>query len=172
MFVHLQPADTPSGMAPENPDPAAVKVPHVERPLSVVTVPDRSMQPELHPGQQVLVQNFDARSGANYLEQRMAWRLHSPTSNPRGDSQKRACHEGRVLVRRGQIIPGGGIRLFGNAHGYELTLHMPDGWELPADWKTTGVVHPACTCLGPLITAYRNRQGGRDTYLATVGWSN
>jgi len=170
MFVRLQPAHTPSGTAPENPDPAAVKVPFVERPLSVVTVPDRSMEPELRPGQQVLVQNFEVR-GAGYLEQRMAWRLHSPTSSsgalPEGD-----FHEGRVLVRRGQIIPGGGIRLFGNADGYERELHRPDGWELPSGWKTTGRVHPACTCLGPLVTAYRSRQGGRDTYLAAVGWSN
>jgi hypothetical protein len=155
MFVRFQPADTPSGTPPENPDPAAVTVPRVERPLSVVTVPDRAMQPELHPGQQVLVQNFDTRGGANYLEQRMAVRAH-----------------GRVLVRRLQHMADGSIRLFGNAGGFEHTLVRPEEWELPADWKQTGVVHPNCTVLGPLVYAYRSRQGGRDTYLATVGWSN
>lgn len=154
MLVRFQPADTPSGMAPENPDPAAVKIPRVERPLSVVTVPDEGMEPELYPGQQVLVQNFEVR-GLNYLEQRMAVRVG-----------------GRVLVRRIQHMTDGSIRLFGNREGFEHTLVRPEEWELPADWKTTGVVHPNCTVLGPLVYAYRSRQGGRDTYLATVGWSN
>jgi hypothetical protein len=154
MFVRLQPADTPSGTPPEKPDPTAVTIPRAERPLSVVSVPDRAMQPELHPGQQVLVQNFEVR-GANYLEQRMAVRVG-----------------GRVLVRRVQHMVDGSIRLFGNADGFEHTLVRPEEWELPSGWKTTGVVHPNLTVLGPLVYAYRSRQGGRDTYLATVGWSN
>ena len=158
MFVHLQPADSPgppSSTPPEKPDPAAVKVPRVERPLSVVTVPDRSMEPELYPGQQVLVQNFDARGGVNYLEQRMAVR-----------------YKGRVLVRRIQVMAGGSVRLFGNAGGFEVEDVPPDGWKKPDGWRTTGVLTPDCTALGPLVYAYRSRQGGRDTYLATVGWSN
>jgi hypothetical protein len=132
-----------------------VKVSHVERPLSVVTVPDRSMEPELYPGQQVLVQNFDARGGVNYLAQRMA-----------------VCYDGRVLVRRIQVMAGGSVRLFGNRDGFEVEDVPPDGWRKPDGWKTSGALTPDCTALGPLVTAYRSRQGGRDTYLATVGWSN
>lgn len=71
MFVHFQPADSPGSEPPQRPDPAALKILRVERPFQVVTVSDRSMEPELYPGQQVLVQNFQVR-GANYLEQRMA----------------------------------------------------------------------------------------------------
>ena len=154
MFVHFQPADTPGDTPPENPDPAAVKVPHVERPLRVVTVPDRAMQTELHPGQQVLVQNFDARGGANYHEQRFAFR-----------------YKGRVLVRRGQVI-GGGLRLFGRRDEDEIIATRPDGWSRPEDWTTTGRLHPDLVALGPLVTAYHSARGGRHTYLATVGWSN
>lgn len=107
------------------------------------------MEPELYRGQQVFVENFDVH-GLNYLEQRFAVEVR-----------------GRVLVRRLQYMAGE-VRLWGNRDGYELRLQHPDGWELPEDWKETGVVHPDCTCLGPLVTTSR---GGR-TYLATCGWSN
>ena len=66
------------------------------------------------------------------------------------------------------MIPGG-LRLFGIQPDYETQLVPPEGWTKPADWKTTGVVHPDCTCLGPLLTA---RDGQRRTYIATHQWSN
>ena len=113
------------------------------------------MRPALRPGQQVYVQNFRLR-GANYLEQRMALQVR-----------------GRVLIRKCQPIPGGGVRLFGNQDGFEIELIPPNGWELPSDWKETGVLHPECTAIGPLVTA--RSAGSRwphNQYVAMAGWSN
>lgn len=148
MFPHFQ----PSQHADSPPSEPGLKIPFLQRPLDLVTVSDRAMEPELRPGQQVFVQNFDATAGANYLEQRMAWRL-----------------SGRTVIRRAQMRPGGTLRLFGIQPGYEVQLTPPDGWTRPADWKTTGVLHPDCTCLGPLLTA---RDGQCRTFIATHQWSN
>jgi len=91
----------------------------------------------------------------NYLEERMAVR-----------------HRGRVLVRRIEVMAGDSVRLFGNRDGFAVEDVPLDGWRKPDGWRMTGVLTPCCTALGPLVTAYRSRQGGRDTYLATVGWCN
>lgn len=153
MIARFQPCNEPNGGAGR---PAGkVTVRRVERPLRLVTVPDRAMEPELYRGQQVFVQNFRV-CGLNYLEQRMALRVR-----------------GRVLVRRVQQMADGSIRLFGNRDGFEIKLIPPEEWERPADWEETGVLHPECTCLGPLLEGYRrDGSGGRRTYLGTHGWSN
>lgn len=143
------------GCTEDTPPPKDPVVPYCERPLSVVTVPDEAMRPALRPGQQVYVQNFRVR-GANYLEQRMALRVR-----------------GRVLVRRVQQMADGSVRLFGNQDGFEIELIPPDGWELPSGWRETGVLHPECTAIGPLVTA--RASGPRrphNQYVATAGWSN
>jgi hypothetical protein len=141
------------GCTEETPPPENLVVPFADRPLSVVTVPDAAMRPALEPGQQVYVQAFNP-SGVGYLEQRFALR-----------------YRGRVLVRRLQI--GRSYYLTGNQDGFEIELPLPDGWERPSDWHETGVIHPDCTAIGPLVTA-RGRGGEwpHNTYIATAGWSN
>ena len=113
------------------------------------------MRPALRPGQQVYVQNFRVR-GLNYLEQRMALQVR-----------------GHFIVRRVAVVPGGGVRLFGSRDGFEIERIPPDGRERPSDWKETGVLHPECAAIGPLVTA--RESGARwphNTYIATAGSSN
>ena len=141
------------GCTEETPPPKNLTVPFADRPLSVVTVSDAAMRPALEPGQQVYVQAFSP-SGVGYLEQRFALR-----------------YKGRVLVRKIAITTGS-YCLFGNQDGFEIELPLPDGWDRPDDWHETGVIHPHCTAVGPLVTAYRSTRGGRHTYIATAGWSN
>jgi len=142
------------GCTEDTPPPKDPVVPYCERPLSLVTVPDEAMRPGLRPGQQVYVQAFNPH-GVGYLEQRFALRC-----------------KGRVLVRRVQVMADG-LRLFGNQDGFEIELPRPEGWDRPADWHETGVIHPECTAIGPLVTA---RGSGahwpHNTYIATAGWSN
>jgi hypothetical protein len=112
------------------------------------------MRPALEPGQQVYVQAF-CPEGVGYLEQRFALR-----------------YKGRILVRRVAITTDS-YCLVGNQDGFEIDLPPFDGWERPSDWHKTGVIHPDCTAVGPLVTA----RGGsavwpHDTYIATAGWSN
>jgi hypothetical protein len=142
------------GCTEETPPPKNLTVPFADRPLSVVTVSDAAMRPALEPGQQVYVQAFSP-SGVGYLEQRFALR-----------------YKGRVLVRKIAITTGS-YCLFGNQDGFEIDLPLPDGWERPSDWHETGVIHPDCTAIGPLVTA-RGRGGEwpHNTYIATAGWSN
>jgi len=159
MLAHFQPADGPGSDASSE-SRRDLTVPFLQRPLSLVGVPDPAMKPELHPGQLAYVQNFEVH-GLNYLEQRMAVRVEGrPKRELRGD--------GRVLVRRVQAMVGGKIRLFGIRDGYEETFTRPDGWDKPSDWKISGRLHPNLVLLGPLVTTSR---GGR-TYIATAGWSN
>ena len=141
------------GCTEETPPPGNLVVPYCKRPLSVVTVPDGAMRPALEPGQQVYVQAF-CPEGVDHLEQRFALR-----------------YKGRVLVRKIAITTGS-YCLFGNQDGFETDLPFPDGWDRPDDWHETGVIHPDCTAVGPLVTAYRSARGGRHTYIATAGWSN
>ena len=142
------------GCTEETPPPENLVIPYCKRPLSVVTVSDGAMRPALEPGQQVYVQAFRPR-GVGYIEQRFALR-----------------YKGRVLVRR-VAVTGDGYCLVGSRDGFEIDLPFPDGWERPDDWHETGVIHPDCTAIGPLVTA----RGGsavwpHNTYIATAGWSN
>jgi hypothetical protein len=113
-------------------------------PLRLVMTTDRAMEPELSPGQQVFIEDFDVH-GANYLEQRFAVKLR-----------------GRVLIRFMQHM-GGEIRLWGRQDGYEERLIAPEGWEKPRNWRSSGVLHTDLVALGPVVTA---RKGGHQ-YIAT-----
>jgi hypothetical protein len=147
-FVHLV------GCTEDTPPPEHPVFPHCVRPLTIVTVSDGAMRPALRLGQQVYVQAFRPR-GVGYMEQLMALR-----------------YKGRVLVRRTQVIADG-YRLFGNRDGYEIRLPRPEGWERPDDWHETGVIHPDCTAIGPILTARGNGALWPDNkYIATHGWSN
>ena len=169
MLARFQPADEPGQGGPTR-GRHGLTVPFLQRPLSLVRVPDPAMKPELCPGQLAYVQNFEVR-GLNYLEQRMAVRvgdsLESDSSRRPEGNRPESVNSGRVLVRRVQMISGG-VRLFGNQGGYEETFIRPDGWDRPSDWEISGRLHPDLVALGPLVTTSR---GGR-TYIATAGWSN
>ena len=124
-------------------------MPMLREPLRLVMTTDRAMEPELFPGQQVFVENFEVH-GANYLEQRFAVKLR-----------------GRVLIRFMQHMCGE-TRLWGRQDGYEERLIAPERWEKPDGWRSTGVLHPDFVALGPVVTA---RKGGHQ-YIATLEWGN
>ena len=130
-----------------------IRIHRLDRPLQLVTVSDRAMQPEMHPGQQVFVNAFRP-SGVGYMEQRFALR-----------------YGGRTIIRRVQVLGGRTYRLFGNRDGYVIELDMPDGWA-PA-WET-GRIHPECVAIGPLVYGYRydRDEGGRVFTPVTHSWSN
>jgi hypothetical protein len=159
MLAHFQPTGESEQ---DNPGRQNLTVPFLQRPLRLIAVPDRAMEPELCPGQLAYVQNFEVR-GLNYLEQRMAVRVEG---RPESDSRESGI-SGRVLVRRIQAI-GAKIHLFGNRDGYDETFIRPDGWEPPSNWKISGRIHPNLVALGPIVATSR----GGQTYIATAGWSN
>jgi len=128
------------------------------------------MEPELQQGEQVFVQHFRYH-GADYMSQRFALR-----------------YRGRTVVRRvtfgitdssGTLVSGG-YHLFGNRDGWgcrqpgAIDLPWPDGWKPAADWMTTGVIHPECTAIGPVLCGYRHiREAPYQKYVpVTAGWSN
>ena len=141
------PTTSPSADTP--PPERDLPVPMLREPLRLVMTTDRAMEPELSPGQQVFVEDFDVH-GANYLEQRFAVKLR-----------------GRVLIRFMQHM-GGEIRLWGRQDGYEERLIPPEGWEKPDGWRSSGILHPDLVALGPVVTT---RKGGHQ-YIATLEWGN
>lgn len=152
MFARFQPCDDSSNEPRRS--GSELRIPFCDRPLRLVTISDRAMEPEIYPGQQAFIQNFQV-GGANYMEQRMAFR-----------------YEGKAIVRY-CACRSGGYKLFGRQDGYEIMLDWSEGWKPPEDWRNTGVIHPDCTALGPLLTGrHRDRSGGWSTFLATSGWSN
>jgi hypothetical protein len=129
----------------------------LERPLRLVTVPDRAMEPELYPGQQVFVNRFDPR-GAGYMEQRFAVEL-----------------DGRTLVRRLAWMSTGIVLMPENDDFENIRLDWPGDWRPKyVNWRETGRIHPRCTAIGPLVYGYRYRkaEGGRVYEPVTYCWSN
>lgn len=157
-------------MEPYQRTPTQLDILFCERPLRLVTVPDRAMEPELFAGQQVFVQAFRPHV-ANYMEQRFALR-----------------YRGRIIIRRlafgivdaDNVLIEHGYRLFGNREGQKLgepgVIELPwiDDWRPPDDWMSSGVIHPECTAIGPILTGteYDADAGRKVTRCVTHSWSN